>query len=81
MSKIRELPAPTDGEGRVETGPVQFGDDWPGTFVRGDNGMGYAMAINMLSGELEQIELSPIAQMYLRQVKGIADLFGEALVK
>ena len=22
---------------RVETGPVQFGDDWPGVFIRGDN--------------------------------------------
>ena len=22
---------------RVETGPVQFNDDWPGVFIRGDN--------------------------------------------
>lgn len=21
---------------RVETGPLQFGDDWPGLFIRGD---------------------------------------------
>lgn len=31
---IRQLPAVTGG--RVETGPVQFGDDWPGLFIRGD---------------------------------------------
>lgn len=34
---IRRLPAPDDGEGRVETGAVKFGDDWPGLFVRGDD--------------------------------------------
>lgn len=22
---------------RVETGPIQFGNDWPGIFIRGDN--------------------------------------------
>jgi hypothetical protein len=31
---IRKLPAVAE---RVETGPVQFGDDWPGVFIRGDN--------------------------------------------
>jgi hypothetical protein len=30
-----------DGE-RVETGPVQFGDDWPGLFIRGDDCCGFA---------------------------------------
>lgn len=24
---------------RVETGPIQFGDDWPGVFIRGDNAL------------------------------------------
>ncbi len=37
---IRQLPAT---EPRVETGAVQFGDDWPGTFIRGDNAMNYAV--------------------------------------
>lgn len=26
-------------EPRVETGPTQFGDDWPGVFIRGDNAL------------------------------------------
>ena len=34
MADIRKLADP--GE-RVETGPVQFGDDWPGIFIRGDH--------------------------------------------
>lgn len=33
---IRHLPAV---EERVETGPVAFGDDWPGVFIRGDNAL------------------------------------------
>jgi len=32
---IRKIPF-NDKE-RVETGAVQFGDDWPGLFVRGDD--------------------------------------------
>lgn len=39
MSDIKKL----DGiEERMETGVVQFGDDWPGLFIRGDNCIGYA---------------------------------------
>ncbi len=30
---------------RVETGPIQFGDDWPGVFIRGDNALQYAMVL------------------------------------
>ena len=38
---------------RVETGPLQVGDDWPGVFIRGDNAlMGYAPALAaLLRGE------------------------------
>lgn len=28
---------------RPETGPMQFGDDWRGFFIRGDSAMGYIM--------------------------------------
>ncbi len=30
---------------RVETGPVQFGKDWPGVFIRGDNAFMFASAL------------------------------------
>lgn len=42
---VRELPVQTP---RVETGPVQFGNDWPGLFIRGDQAFGYAMYIDQL---------------------------------
>lgn len=35
-------------ETRVETGPVQFGEDWPGVFIRGDEAMGLAAQIEAL---------------------------------
>jgi hypothetical protein len=36
---------------RVETGPVKFGDDWTGVFIRGDNAFGMAMGLRaLLSG-------------------------------
>jgi hypothetical protein len=33
-------------EPRVETGPLQFGDDWPGLFIRGDEALGLADTLN-----------------------------------
>lgn len=30
---------------KAETGSMQFGDDWPGLFVRGDNAFGYMLAL------------------------------------
>lgn len=30
---------------RVETGPVQFGDDWPGLFIRGDDCAHYMLIL------------------------------------
>ena len=47
---IRELPMP-EGMTRMESGPIAFGDDWPGYFLRGDDAfallstLGTALAI------------------------------------
>lgn len=38
---------------RPETGPMRFGDDWTGVFIRGDNAAYYAQNLRML---LELIE-------------------------
>lgn len=43
MSDVRILPAVED---RVETGPVQFGEDWPGVFIRGDDAAYLVMVLN-----------------------------------
>lgn len=60
LPEIRHLPAI---EPRLETGPVAFGDDWPGCFIRGDNCAHYAMH---LRGVLENIELGVIVTSVLR---------------
>jgi hypothetical protein len=43
MAQVQVIPYAGD---RVESGPVQFGpDDWPGLFLRGDNALAYALAL------------------------------------
>lgn len=39
---------------RIETGPVQFGDDWPGSFFRGDNASFLALDIRHVMALLEK---------------------------
>ena len=41
--------------GRVETGPVRFGDDWAGVFIRGDEAFHLALK---LGGALERLPAS-----------------------
>ena len=36
---------------RVETGPVQFRDDWPGIFIRGDEASHLALVLNRVLRE------------------------------
>jgi hypothetical protein len=45
---IQMLPAPP-GLPRVETGAVQFGDDWPGLFIRGDTAHWLMMRLRQLA--------------------------------
>lgn len=71
MSDMRKLPAPEGG--RVETGAVQFGDDWPGVFIRGDNAFRYAMALQ------EAMETIPEGFKKI-QIKSLCKLLGEAIV-
>lgn len=47
---VRALPGVTE---RVETGAVQFGDDWPGVFIRGDHAGYWALMLrSLLVGEI-----------------------------
>lgn len=64
MTEIRRLPAQQE---RVETGPVQFGDDWPGAFIRGDNAGWYAMQVGMLLRQ--DLPLDPMLANELRNLQ------------
>lgn len=43
---IQHMPAVPIG--RAETGAMQFGNDWPGVFIRGDNAMLFSMTLEMV---------------------------------
>jgi hypothetical protein len=44
MKDIRHFPEVTE---RVESGPIQFGDDWPGVWIRGDDALGMAGMLDL----------------------------------
>lgn len=63
------VPKP-EGLSRVETGPVQFGeDDWPGVFIRGDNALQYANVMMDVAARLK--ESGRDDQLLLMQLDGI----------
>lgn len=54
---------------RVETGPVRFGDDWAGVFLRGDYAAPVAMYLRRAADAHERGELpDPTAARYVRVV-------------
>ena len=44
---------PNDGR-RPETGPMQFGKDWPGLFIRGDHAFQYFMSLEEAIARLKR---------------------------
>jgi hypothetical protein len=71
---IRQLPQQDE---RVETGPVQFGDDWPGVFIRGDNAGYYAMHLKTLIEGGHDAATEEFIKMLLR---GLQELLASAIV-
>jgi len=71
--QTRHLPKPSDGE-RVETGPVKFGDDWTGVFIRGDDCAYYALCLaNLNQGDV----LSEMAVEGLQSLLASSNEFGK----
>jgi len=48
---VRNFP---EEEERVGTGPICFGDDWPGTFIRGDESHSFAKVLKEVISVLEE---------------------------
>lgn len=72
MGKPRKIITDLENS-RVETGGVQFNDDWPGLFIRGDNCAALLIEINYVFQELEhnKIEISPFA---IGALKGLSSM-------
>lgn len=73
--EVRKLPPVRE---RVETGPVQFGDDWPGVFIRGDNAAGFALALKDLLIASPNEPSDPFSYMTLR---GLLDILEASNVR
>jgi hypothetical protein len=65
-------------ECRVETGPVQFGDDWPGVFIRGDNALFYGLTLSAAIARLEKVE--DMDWMQLSVLRGLRTLLSSCHV-
>jgi len=72
MTDIRVLPAQAE---RVETGPVQFGDDWPGVFIRGDNAGYYALVLK------EVLQKGGVNWIQHPIIESLQDLLASAVVE
>lgn len=58
---------------RVETGPLQFNNDWPGYFIRGDNAMGLALDIeDALASENNAIARVRL-ESFAKHLRGVVD--------
>lgn len=73
--ETRKLKYPEDGE-RVETGPVQFGDDWQSVHIRGDDAFFYSMSLVRALEILKEQKAHPI--MVLAPIRGLIDLLNNS---
>lgn len=61
---------------RVETGSMEFGEDWRGVFIRGDDALHYQMVLGMALKSLKDgVPLDPFSTMVL---KGLVDTLAAA---
>lgn len=59
---------------RIETGAIQFGDDWPGIFIRGDNALHFGVTLHTLFDVIEHNDIEQIDPITCVILKGLADL-------
>ena len=74
MTDVQKINGFSDG--RPETGPMQFGDDWPGVFIRGDNAVYYRMVVSAAMAALP-----PDRSAQFAALKALADTLGSCDVR
>ena len=70
--RVTQIPHPGDS-GHTPTGALQFQDDWPGLFVRGDRASGLLSCIRGLQERLAT-HPDPVVGACLIQLGEIADI-------
>ena len=76
MDKIRKFP---NQDERVETGAIQFGKDWPGLFIRGDNAAWYRLNLMSILEKAKNGEIKLDILTELSALNGIISDLGEPL--
>jgi len=71
--KLRKIDAIMHRDERIETGPVQINDDWPGVFIRGDNAMFYGKALKSLLVAMKD-DTDTHRMLTASALRGLADL-------
>lgn len=51
---MKQIAYDRDEHGRIETGPIQIGSDWPGIFIRGDNVGDYIRILRYAAERFEE---------------------------
>jgi hypothetical protein len=77
-SKITKIPFP-GGSGNVPTGALQFQNDWPGLFIRGDKASALLSSIRGLQQRLAQ-HPDPVVGAVLIQLSEIADIIDHDVI-
>lgn len=62
---------------RVDSGPLQFGDDWPGVFFRGDDAGPKADIFNALA---RVMRAHGVPEQYARYLDDMASEFSKCVV-
>lgn len=70
--EVQMLPVPSNMP-RVETGPIQFGNDWRGLFIRGDNAAVLMLRIRQLAKRLMDYPDADVTEI-LGQLAEFADM-------
>lgn len=76
--KITQIALPASS-GVTPTGAMQFKDDWPGLFIRGDEAISLMVNIRALCAEIEGTEFATNLRVFpaLVQLRGLADLIDQ----
>jgi hypothetical protein len=76
--KILQIPLP-GGSGQAPTGAVQFQDDWPGLFVRGDDAIFACASIRLLQDRLSSHADVAVASA-LHRLSRLADIIESEVI-
>jgi hypothetical protein len=77
-SQVTQIPFPGDS-GRTPTGAMQFQDDWPGLFIRGDSAVSVLFAIRRLQVHFRDCDDLEVASA-LSVLGSLADIIDQDVI-